>query len=139
MFNYVLGAQSLWKEFGNPLRWKIGQHYALVCLFVNGELMDMNVQSDQIDKFAFNSTHPQFFQERHGVSFNDGDVKTLYEITEDMMINFFHSLVENPDRKVFRMRFDTSHRNHSFRISIENAEGDIFCETNQKLFWNAVH
>ena len=61
------------------------------------------------------------------------------EITEDMMINFFHSLVENPDRKVFRMRFDTSHRNHSFRISIENAEGDIFCETNQKLFWNAVH
>jgi hypothetical protein len=66
-------------------------------------------------------------------------VKTLYEITEDMMINFFHSLVENTDRKVFRMRFDTSHRNQGFRISVENAEGDIFCETNQKLFWNAVH
>ena len=139
MYNYVLGAQSLWTEFGNPLRWKIGQHYALNCLFVNGEMVDMEVQSDNVDQTAFSSKHPAFFQERHGVKHYNGEVKTLYEITEDMMINFFHSLVENPDRKVFRMRFDTSHRNHSFRISIENAEGDIFCETNQKLFWNAVH
>ena len=139
MFNYVLGAQSLWKEFGNQLRWKIGKHYALVCLFVNGELVDMDVQSDQIDKQAFNNSHPQFFQERNRVSFNDGEVKTLYEITEDMMINFFHSLVENAERRVFRMRFDTSSRHHSFRISVEDAEGDILLATTQKLFWNAIH
>ena len=139
MYNYVLGAQSLWTEFGNPLRWKIGQHYAINCLFVNGEMVDMEVQSAQIDESAFSSKHPVFFQERHGVKHYDGEVKTLYEITEDMMINFFHSLVENTERRVFRMRFDTSHRHHSFRISVEDAEGDILLATTHKLFWNAIH
>ena len=139
MFNYVLGAQSLWKEHGTQLRCKVGQHYAIVCLFVDGEMVDMEVQSDNINQAAFSSKHPAFFQERHGVRHYDGEVKTLYEITEDMMINFFHSLVEDTDRKVFRMRFDTTERNHTFKIFVEDAEGETLLATTQKLFWNVIH
>ena len=140
MLNYLLSAEAGWKNVSNLLRWRLGDKYRLEALFVNGELVDFTVegekedQSQQIkyDGNAYFDEQIEFIMQ--GVCTN----KPAYLIVEDMLVSFYHSLVDDFDRKVHHLVFDTTPRHRAFLVSVLNSDEETILVTSNQMLFNLV-
>ena len=136
MYNYVLGAQAIWREHGSQLRWKYGERFTIETLIVNGEIVNMELKSEDRDPSppVFHGELPSVFQEHVTVAFMDQALMSYPDLLEHMMSSFFFSIIEEWERKVYRMEFKVSNRNMSYRINIYDAEDELVVASTSKLF-----
>ena len=140
MYNYVLGAQLIWKEHGSTLRWKYGERFTIETTIVNGEVVNMELKSENINTApVFYGESPAVFQEKIPVEIMGNLALTYPDLLENMMSFFFFALVDDWQRRVYRMEFKTSTRNTSYCINIYDAEDELLIATTSKLFHKLLH
>lgn len=140
MYNYVLGAQSIWKEHGSSLRWKYGERFTIETTIVNGEVVNMELKSqDKNTPPVFHGESPAVFQEKIPVEIMGNLPLTYPDLLENMMSFFFFALVDDWERRVYRMEFKTSLRNTSYCINIYDAEDELLIASTSKLFHKLLH
>ena len=140
MLNYLLSAEAGWKNVSNLLRWRLGDKFKLQAIFVNGELVDFQVESEKDDpshqiKYDVNS----FFDQKIEFTFQGVyQEKPAYLIVEDMLVSFYHSLVDDFDRKVHHLVFDTTLRHRAFLVSVLNSDEETILVTSNQMLFNLV-
>lgn len=140
MLNYLLSAEAGWKNVSNLLRWRLGDKFKLEAIFVNGELVDFQVEGEKEDsshqiKYDVNS----FFDDKIEFTFQGvRQEKPAYLIVEDMLVNFYHSLVDDFDRKVHHLLFDTTPRHRAFLVSVLNSDEETILVTSNQMLFNLV-
>ena len=140
MFQYTLNAQAMWKEFGSNLKWKLGDRFKVTALFVNGEIADTSIVStNDTANTAFADKIPEVFQERVTSDFHSGRSMTMPEILDEILINFFYSLVEDWERRVFKLSLIIPRNSGGFLIHIYDAEDDEIISTKSSFFFKAIH
>lgn len=140
MLNYLLSAEAGWKNASNLLLWCLGDKYRLEALFVNGELVDFTVEGEKEDqshqiKYDGNA----FFNEK--IEFIMQGVrkdKPAHEIVEDMLVSFYHCMVDDFDRKVHHLVLDTTPRHRAFLLSVLNSDEEAILVTSNQLLFNLV-
>lgn len=140
MLNYLLSAEANWKNAGHVLRWRLGDKFRLEALFVNGELVDFEVEGEKEDvthQIKYNGN--AFFDEK--IEFTMQGVrkdKPIHEIVEDMLVSFYHSLVDDFDRKVHHLVLDTTSRHRAFLVSVLNSDKETILVTSNQMLFNLV-
>ena len=140
MLNYLLSAEAGWKIASNLLRWRLGDKYRLEAIFVNGELVDFQVEGEKEDlsqqiRYDGNA----FFDEKVEFFFQGvRQDKPTYLIVEDMLVSFYHSLVDDFDRKVHHLVLDTTPRHRAFLVSVLNSNEETILVTSNQLLFNLV-
>jgi len=140
MFQYTLNAQAMWKEFGSDLKWKLGDKFKLTALFVNGEIVDTSIAStNDIANTAFAEKIPEVFQERVTSDFHSGRSMTMPEVLDEILINLFYSLVEDWQRRVFKLCLTIPRNSGGFLVHIYDAEDDEIISTKSSFYFKAIH
>lgn len=140
MFQYTLNAQAMWKEFGSNLKWKLGDRFKLTALFVNGEIVDTTIVGiNDIANSAFAGKIPEVFQESITSNVYPGRSMTMPEVLDELLINFFYSLVEDWERRVFKLALIIPRNSGGFLIHIYDAEDDEIISTKSSFYFKAIH
>ena len=140
MLNYLLSAEAGWKNAVQVLPWRLGDKFKLEALFVNGELVDFEIESEKEDashqvKYSGNA----LFDEK--TEFTMQGVrkdKPIHEIVEDMLVSFYYCMVDDFDRKVHHLVLDTTPRHRAFLLSVLNSDEETILVTSNKLLFNLV-
>ena len=140
MLNYLLSAEAGWKNAGHALRWRLGDKFRLEALFVNGELVDFQVEGEKE-----NASHP--IKYNGNALFDDKTEftmqgvrkdKPIHEIVEDMLVSFYYCMVDDFDRKVHHLVLDATSRHRAFLLSVLNSDEETTLVTSNQLLFNLV-
>ena len=140
MLNYLLSAEAGWKNAAHVLRWRLGDKFRLEALFVNGELVDFQVEGERenashLIKYNGNA----IFDEKTEFAIQGvRKDKPIHEIVEDMLVSFYYCMVDDFDRKVHHLVLDTTSRNRVFLLSVLNSDEETIFATSNKLLFNLV-